>query len=502
MQKDFPYPWASESITYLGIQLTSPSSKLFQLNYQPLVKTFQEEILRLQKFYLSWNGRLAAYKMLLLPKLIYIFRTLPIPLPNSFLKTMQNQMLKFIWAGKRARFSLQMQENHKQIGGLGVPNLKDYYTATILEQLKQWFANRDIKHWTHLEQTWLYPRSLQSLILAHNIQQITLKKDHPTIQATIKAWSHLKKSCNPQTALTDIPFPLETLKWLIPNISLDQWLNNQTILLRDIIQNGKLLPFKEIQHKLNIPSSEFLTYLQIDSWFNKWGVSSTPVPTKVWGYLSSFDTKAGGISMMYTQINTKKAFTKLAPLRKWEKDLNQSFTDNQWLSAFKCNHRFSRCSNYEELAAKLTARWHYTPYMMAKFSKENTNLCWRNCDQVGTLPHMLWSCKHIRSFWSETFKLIAKTTGVITKPTPEKAILSINMSEYPLSVRSIAMHILFAARSLLVSKWRSDEIPTIREIITKVNTISVYEKILAYKDGYGAKYLSNWNLWNSLYQNN
>lgn len=45
------------------------------------------------------------------------------------------------------------------------------------------------------------------------------------------------------------------------------------------------------------------------------------------------------------------------------------------------------------------------------------------------------------------------------------------------------MHILLAARSLIVSNWKPNAIPSVRELILKVNTIAEYEKILAVRDG-------------------
>lgn len=103
------------------------------------------------------------------------------------------------------------------------------------------------------------------------------------------------------------------------------------------------------------------------------------------------------------------------------------------------------------------------------------------------LVHMVRACPHLRGFRIEVFKLIAKVSGVFTQPSIEKAVLSINMSEYTISVRSIAMCIIFAARSLMMSKWKTNEIPSVRELITKINIVAEYEKILTYKDGSNAR---------------
>lgn len=60
------------------------------------------------------------------------------------------------------------------------------------------------------------------------------------------------------------------------------------------------------------------------------------------------------------------------------------------------------------------------------------------------------------------------------------------------------MHIIFAARSAMMSKWKMNEIPSVRELVMRINIVAEYEKILAYKDGSNARYVSNWSVWNSL----
>lgn len=96
--------------------------------------------------------------------------------------------------------------------------------------------------------------------------------------------------------------------------------------------------------------------------------------------------------------------------------------------------------------------------------------------------------------WSEIVKLISKVTGIFILLNIEQAIMSINMSEYRLSVRSIAMHILFAARSVMMSKWKTNEIPSSRELIMKVNIIAEFKKLLAYRDGSCSRYESDWSV--------
>lgn len=171
LKNSLPYPWTNESINYLGIKLTYPVSKIYNINYTPLLSFFQPELSRLGKHHLTWSGRLAAYKMLILPKLIYVFRVLPIPVQTSFFRLMQKQLSNFVWAGKRPRCSPEIQTKNKT-GGMGLPILKDYHTAAVLDQLKNWFTTPITKPWCHLETSRLNKLSPLSFLIAAAVNRV------------------------------------------------------------------------------------------------------------------------------------------------------------------------------------------------------------------------------------------------------------------------------------------------------------------------------------------
>lgn len=54
----------------------------------------QLELERLKRFYLLWYGKFAVFKMMILRKIPYCFRTLPIFIPPGFLHNMQ-QIISF-----------------------------------------------------------------------------------------------------------------------------------------------------------------------------------------------------------------------------------------------------------------------------------------------------------------------------------------------------------------------------------------------------------------------
>lgn len=83
----------------------------------------------------------------MLPKMLYLFRTIPIPLPKKLFQKFEIYFRKCIWKGGRARIPFNTLIKHKSVGGVGLPILKHYQTAAILDTLKYWFTPNTDKLW-------------------------------------------------------------------------------------------------------------------------------------------------------------------------------------------------------------------------------------------------------------------------------------------------------------------------------------------------------------------
>lgn len=103
LRKTFPYSWSTKGINYLGVTLTTSTTTLVDANIKPLLTKLEAQLKEISKKELSWMGKLAAFKMLLLPQIIYIFRALPIHIPQHYIRNMLHLMCKFLWNGKKAR---------------------------------------------------------------------------------------------------------------------------------------------------------------------------------------------------------------------------------------------------------------------------------------------------------------------------------------------------------------------------------------------------------------
>lgn len=108
--------WQDDSLSHLGVSLSSSISQLYSLNYPPLFKHLEMELTKWSLFDLSRLGSLHAVKIKILPKILYF---------SPDLLCFQSRLINIygVFYAPRTR------------GRLGNPNLWLYYQGAQLTQL-------------------------------------------------------------------------------------------------------------------------------------------------------------------------------------------------------------------------------------------------------------------------------------------------------------------------------------------------------------------------------
>ena len=154
-----------------------------------------------------------------------------------------------------------------------------------------------------------------------------------------------------------------------------------------------------------------------------------------------------------------------------------------------------------ETHQKLLLRWYLTPYRLSRVYHGTSPLCWRQCGEVGTLIHIMWSCPKLSHLWSGVWGIARDILNTLGPLTPGLAVLSLELDNIPVFCRRVVSNLLLATRLVILRHWKNVVTPSLTEIISTMHIQGKYEIMHSYTMGSSEAVTTSWTPWLQWYSN-
>lgn len=336
LRASYNLKWEAEGIKYLGVTVTKDLSALLKSNYEPLSLKIMADLHRWSLVpYLCLSSRVNAIKMTVLPKLLYLFRTLPVEVSDCQFREWDRQISRFIWQGKKPRVRYSTLLLRKEKGGMALPCLKYYFYASQLIPLFYW-CNEDYKaKCKELEFSMVSKFPLQALVgdsgLIAQLGEIS-----GWIALTLKIW---KKVVN----LTQIEKMLNLFRWCAfdtefpPNNrdgTFKSWIKKGLTTYHTFTEKNIFRSFQSMQNRFDLRKNDFFRYLQVRHIFTakckitEFSAGETEFYKILQSACESRTQKL--ISRVYIALFTNDKDNTLYIKRKWKKEAAVNISEASW----------------------------------------------------------------------------------------------------------------------------------------------------------------------------
>lgn len=110
--------------------------------------------------------------------------------------------------------------------------------------------------------------------------------------------------------------------------------------------------------------------------------------------------------------------------------------------------------------------------------------------------HIWWDCDKIQPFWKEVHNLITHITTYSLDYTPAQFLLHYTSLGKKTYYKSLAMHMVNAAKLCIPNHWRSKIAPSIKEWLMRISHIKHMEELIYTSQDRVHKFAFTWACWN------
>lgn len=492
--------WSNSLIKYLGVQLPKDLNDIYKYNYIPLTTNIKADLNRWSLLPMNMYNRIELIKMIVLPRLLYLFLALPVEVPSKQFIEWNRMISNFIWGKQRPRIKYDTMQLARNEGGMALPCLQNYYKAAQLRVLIAWCDPTCDARWKEIDQAEVHI-PLPSILGDKPLLQLLLNKVSSWIKVPLSIWlKELRDKTNEEDA--------KTLRWpaydtdFTPaknDSSFKRWCNKGITAYWKISSEKGLDTFQQLSDSYNLGKDDFFRYLQLRHHFNANISKSQDRKPLINIFLDACKGKLSKkqISKTYSVLQKEKKLSTIYIKLKWEKEAKIDIPEEDWLNICKTIATTSSSDLWREFTWKNTVRFFITPRVKELQNKNvEHGKCWRKCGitSVGHF-HIFWECPKISPYWTDVVKTIQLIMGLQL----EETFIVFYLGNIPTGLTKRDRYLLqilqAASKKAITRKWLNEEPPTVLEWMDITHELYVMERLtfsLRHSLEKGEQYWKKW----------
>uniref|UniRef100_A0A8C5MAY2 Reverse transcriptase domain-containing protein n=1 Tax=Leptobrachium leishanense TaxID=445787 RepID=A0A8C5MAY2_9ANUR len=501
LRTTYQYDWRDTFLTYLGIKISFSRSTMYKLNYASMLPMIRDLCSKWTRLEFSWLGRIAVIKMSILPKILYIFRALPLSPHPSFFKSIQGVINQFIWKKKKPRVGFQVLTTSVSQGGLGLPNISLYYKAALMALLGTALSSASAPQWTMSIHPTFSPFKLTDVAWLPKHTRPSLPVLLPLATLLLRTWDAVRsRLCHYHPF--HLATPLTTLSHKIHNFDARHWKPHDILYLVDFYSPTEFMSYETLSGRYDFARPLQFSYLQVKTFLSTYdmvgpGKISIPALSPFEAYCIKPYTPARLLSLCYKLLIKPTPNWKNKFQLNWERDLNVTISLNEWSRCFQGDKGKFKSATLNEARKKLLYRWYLTPDRLSHFSTTSSSTCWRCLKDRGSFIHVWWHCPSLNQLWSDIVIFVNKILGTNFTTDPIMLLLQIFPIDTSVAQRKLAAHILTSAYTLIASHWRTQSLPSLQDIRCRLGDIRSLDAMAAWTSGVPYSTRDHWFLWDT-----
>lgn len=502
-----PFMATQEGFKYLGIKIAPELGDIVPTNYNPLVDEVTEKLDRWSKLPISMIGRINLIKMSIIPKFIYLFQALPLPLPSNFHKKIDSIFTQFIWNNRKGRLRLKLLFLPYERGGLRVPNLKWYYWAAQLSSAMYYFSSSTPPAWVNIEQKSVSDLPIKQYLYSSDVKTLKKQTRNPFVKNTISVWYAAHNFVDETITLSRFT-PIWGNRQFRPG-RLDGgfklWAEKGIGTISDLYFEGTLLRFDQLCQKYGIPQKHFFKYLQLRSFITSKHNSFMATPPLSIIEETVINNLNGNkhISRFYNLLAEYSTESASDKLNAWRTDTQEDISEEDWGGACLKAQTNSINTSLKLIQYKWLMRVYITPAKLHRISPNIPDVCVKCLTEKGTLIHCLWGCSKILVFWENVVKCLSQMVKCNIPLTSTVCILGIYPKDFIRTTKQSKMidFGLLHARRVIALYWKNVEPPSLAIWKKELTTCLGLERLTYIVKGKQEKFACIWESFMSFLTN-